>query len=111
MQRIQVYTHRNYRNCRNENPETGCCNSTTYQLYPSHAQKLRNTENITDTQHHNAFLDDLYVISTPTRAATTFQTGAEEVKTDVGVKSHLVKLQAWCRKTTLVMTKHRHREG
>ena len=45
-----------------------------------------------------AFLDDLYVVSTPTRAATAFQTVAEEVETHAGVKSHLGKLRAWCRK-------------
>ena len=38
-----------------------------------------------------AFLDDLYVVSTPTRAATAFLTVAEEVETHAGVKLHLGK--------------------
>ena len=46
-----------------------------------------------------AFLEKLYVLSTPGRAATVFHSVAQEVETQAGVKSHLGKLRAWCRKS------------
>eukprot|EP00973_Karenia_brevis_P007468 1010344-Karenia_brevis.AAC.1 len=42
-----------------------------------------------------AFLYDLYVITTRSRAAEVFQIVAQAVETRAGVRTHLGKLHAW----------------
>ena len=44
-----------------------------------------------------SFLDDLYVVTTRSRAHEAFRTVAASVEHHAGVKSHLGKLRFWCR--------------
>ena len=48
-------------------------------------------------EHILSFLDDLYVVTTKTRAATAFRIVADEVERHAGVRSHLGKLRMWCK--------------
>ena len=42
-----------------------------------------------------AFLDDLYVLTTRSRAAAAIQTVTRQVEAMAGVRTHLGKLEAW----------------
>ena len=48
-------------------------------------------------EHIMCFLDDLYLVTTRNRVLEAFETVAHEVQSGTGIRTHMGKLQMWCR--------------